>query len=301
MLAVLVGLVVGVTAGPARAGDPLYIGLTGVLPAFAWEHVPSSSDECAAGRVSCVERSVRTMERRLEPLAAACSHQAVFALAYLRTTQTYLRSSTTPGFYRDPAFVNHEEAAFAELYFAAYDDWAAGRFDRVPPSWRIAFDAADRGRVSGTGNLLLGMNAHVNRDLPFVLAEIGLVAPDGSSRKPDHDRVNVMLNQVVEPLIAEQAERFDPSMQILPPTPLGVGYTGLMQLLLTWREVAWRHAEMLVASSDDAARARVAAQIEQYAAANAAALVTATRYLAPLTTSAGRDRHCTAQAGAGAR
>jgi hypothetical protein len=301
VLAVLVALVVGATAGPARADDPLYIGLTGALPAFAWEHVPSSSDECASGRVSCVERSVRQMERRLEPLAAACSHQAVFALAYLRTTQTYLRSSTTPGFYRDPAFVNHEEAAFAELYFAAYDDWAAGRLDRVPPSWRIAFDAADRGRVTGTGNLLLGMNAHVNRDLPFVLAEIGLVAPDGSSRKPDHDRVNVMLNQVVEPLIAEQAQRFDPSMQILPPTPLGVGYTGLMQVLLTWREVAWRHAEMLVAAPDDAARARVAAQIEQYAAANATALVTATRYLAPLTTSAGRDRHCAAQAGAGAR
>jgi hypothetical protein len=248
-----------------------------------------------------VERSVRRMERRLEPLAAACSHQAVFALAYLRTTQTYLRSSTTPGFYRDPAFVNHEEAAFAELYFAAYDDWAAGRSDRVPAAWQIAFDAADRGRVSGTGNLLLGMNAHVNRDLPFVLAEIGLVAPDGSSRKPDHDRVNVMLNQVVEPLIAEEAERFDLSMRVLPPTPLGVGYTGLMQLLLTWREAAWRHAEMLVAAPDDDARARVAAQIEQYAAANAAALVTATHYLAPLTTSAGRDRHCAMRSGAGAR
>jgi hypothetical protein len=301
VLALAVALVVGVTAAPARADDPLYVGLTGALPAFAWKHVPSSSDECASGRVSCVERSIRQMERRFEPLAESCSHQAVFALAYLRTTENYLRSTTTPGFYRDPRFVNHEEAAFAELYFAAYDDWAAGRLDRVPSSWRIAFDAAERGRVSGLGNLLLGMNAHVNRDLPFVLAEIGLVAPDGTSRKLDHDRVNVMLNQVVEPLIAEEAARFDPSIRTLPPTPYGVGYTGLMQMLLAWREVAWRHAELLAAAPDDAARARVAAQIELYAATNATALVATTRYLAPVTTSAKRDQHCAAQAGAEAR
>ena len=48
-------------------------------------------------------------------------------------------------------------------------------------------------QVTGMGNVFLGMNAHVNRDLPFVLAEIGLVKPDGTSRKADHDRVNDFL------------------------------------------------------------------------------------------------------------
>jgi hypothetical protein len=37
--------------------------------------------------------------------------------------------------------------------------------------------------VTGSGDLLLGISAHVNRDLPFVLASLGLVAPDGTSRK----------------------------------------------------------------------------------------------------------------------
>jgi hypothetical protein len=299
VVTLLATLVVGVTAGPARADDPPFVGWSAALPAFAWEHEPTSSDECAAGKVSCVERSIREMERSLAPLEASCSHRAVFALAYLRTTQSYLRSSQTPGFYRDPAFVNHEEAAFAALYFDAYEDWVAGRVDQVPPSWRIAFRAADARAVSGTGDLLLGINAHVNRDLPFALAEIGLVAPDGRSRKPDHDRVNAMLNGVVEPLLAEESARFDPSMEFLP-TPFGVGYTGLMQLLVSWRETSWRHAELLVAAPDAEARARVEAQIETYAAANAAAIVAATRYLAPLTTTADRDRYCAARAGAGA-
>ena len=73
---------------------------------------------------------------------------------------------------------------FADYYFEQFDDWHAGRIDQVSPAWRIAFHAADAQQVTGMGNVFLGMNAHVNRDLPFVLAEIGLVKPDGTSRKP---------------------------------------------------------------------------------------------------------------------
>ena len=54
----------------------------------------------------------------------------------------------------------------------------------VPRAWAIAFGAADERAMSAAGNLALGINAHVQRDLPFVLAAIGLVKPDGSSRKP---------------------------------------------------------------------------------------------------------------------
>ncbi len=240
------------------------------------------------------------MERRFAPLAAECTHAAVFSLAYLRTTETYLATAQTPGFYDDPSFVNHEDIAFAALYFSAYDDWTAGRLERVPPAWRVTLEAAATRRVSGSGDLLLGMNAHVNRDLPFVLAAVGLVAPDGSSRKPDHDRINVMLNQVVQPLVAEEAARFDPDIDSVK-TPYGVGYTGLMQALLEWRESAWRQAEQLVAAPDDAARERVAAAIEANALANAEAIVAATAFTPPLTSSTARDRHCAAaQAGSGA-
>lgn len=259
------------------------------------QYEPSSSDDCLAGRSNCVEKAIREMERRFDPLAADCAHEAVFALAYLRTTQTYLATAQTPDFYDDPSFVNHEDITFAALYFSAVDDWTTGRLERVPPAWRVALDAAATRRVSGNGNLLLGMNAHVNRDLPFVLAAVGLRAPDGRSRKPDHDQINVMLNQVVQPLVAELAARFDPEIERVR-TPYGVGYTWLMQMLLAWRESAWRQAEQLVAAPDEAARARVAAAIES----NAEAIVTATAYNPPLTSSAARDSHCAAaRAGSG--
>jgi hypothetical protein len=150
--------------------------------------------------------------------------------------------------------------------------------------------------VTGSGDLLLGISAHVNRDLPFVLAELGLVAPDGTSRKADHDRINVMLNMVQEPLLAEQARRFDPDMAV-PATPYGLGYTGLMQTLLVWREDAWRSAELLVAAPDAATRAEVAAGIERKAHLQAQAIVAASAYLPPLRTTSARDRHCAVHGG----
>ena len=40
----------------------------------------------------------------------------------------------------------------------------------------------------------------------------GLVRPDGTSRKADHDRVNVILNRVTDDILAEIARRFDPTV-----------------------------------------------------------------------------------------
>jgi hypothetical protein len=279
------------SAAPAAAADPPFVGWTTALPALTYQYEPGSLDECVSGRTTCVKSTVRKMQDRFTTLAADCSHQAVFALAYLRTTESYLDFSQRSGFLRDPGFVNHEDAAFAQMYFDAYDNWAAGRVDLVPPAWRVALRAADNKQVDGMGDLLLGMSAHVNRDLPFVLAGIGLTAPDGSSRKPDHDQINVMLNHVVQPLVNEEAARFDPTIAIAP-TPFGVGYTGLMQTLLAWRETAWRNAELLVAAPPGAARDLVAAQIETAAETTARTLVAATTNLPPLKSTGPRDIFC---------
>ena len=64
------------------------------------------------------------------------------------------------------------------------------------------------------------------------------------------------------------------------------------QALPAWRETAWRNAALLASAPGPAARKLVAATIEQEAAVEATALLTLTRYLPPLTTSASRDAFC---------
>jgi hypothetical protein len=291
---------VPLAAGPAAAQEPLLIPWTTRLPAQSLPYDPSSSDICRSGDLACVDATIAEMDRRFEPLADACDHDAVFALTYLRTTEEYRRSVADGTFFVDTPFVNHQDAVFARYYFDAYDAWHAGDRAATPPAWRVAFDAADRHQVTGLGNLLLGMSAHVNRDLPFVLAEIGLVRPDGTSRKADHDKVNEFLNRVIEPLIAEASARFDPTID-----DLGIPWTTLdetvvMQLLVAWREAAWRSAEALVAAPTPEARAVVAAGIETTAAVIGQGIVAGTAY-GPLDwllgREAARDRFCAANHG----
>ena len=220
------------------------MGWTALLPGLSVPYDATSPDDCIAGRVQCVDRTVREMTRRFEPLASSCDHNAIFSLTYLRVTEEYRRTVESPTFFDDTPFVNHEDVVFADYYFAAYDAWEAGERADVPPAWRIALDAARDRSVSAYGNLLLGINAHVQRDLPFVVYSLGMVKPNGTSRKPDHDRVNQILNRVTDDLIAEIARRFDPTIEDAN-LPTTLDDFGLFQLIVSWREAAWRHAELL--------------------------------------------------------
>ena len=279
-------------AAPAAADDPPFVGWSTILPGLTSGYDPTSSNICVAGKLRCVDAIIKEMQRRFAPQASSCNHDAVFSLTYLRTTEEYRRATTTPGFFDDPGFVNHEAAVFASYYFEAYDDWHAGRTDQVPAAWKVALDAADKQSVSAGGNLLLGMAAHINRDLPYVLDAIGLVKPDGSSRKPDHDQVNVFLNRVTEPLIAEIARRFDPSISSDDVQGTQLDATALFQLVVAWREAAWRHAEQLAAATTITERKAVEQSIESYATSLEASLRASNRYDPPLTTPAGRNAYC---------
>ena len=269
---------VGAGGSPAAAEDPDFVGWADLLPSFTTGYDPSSANECTSGKDKCVEKVIKEMDRRFRPLVSACDHNSMFALTYLRTTEEYLRSATTPGFFSDPGFINHQDAVFARYYFDAWDDYRAGRLGEVSQSWKIAFDRADGQHVAGIGNLLLGMSAHVNRDLPMVLAEIGLVKPDGSSRKPDHDKVNEFLNRVIEPLFDEAAARLDPTVDDGQIDGTTMDETGSLQLLVGWREQAWRNAEALVNAPTDAHRQLVRSQIETAASIEANLIVVATAY-----------------------
>lgn len=279
--AVVVGALLSIsalTASPAAGNEPLFIPWSSLLPSFTTGYEPSSANDCTSGDISCVHSVIAEMQDRFDPLAAACNHNALFALTYLRTTEQYLESATTPGFFTDPGFINHQDAVFARYYFEAWDAYRSGDLANTPPAWQVAFKAADQQQVSGLGNILLGMSAHVNRDLPMVLADIGLVKPDGSSRKPDHDKVNEFLNLVMEPLLAEAAARFDPTVDDAQLHGTTMDETAILQLLVAWREQAWRNAELLVNAPTPAARALVVAEIERVAQIEANLIVLATGY-----------------------
>ncbi|MFY9587103.1 MAG: DUF5995 family protein [Actinomycetota bacterium] len=218
----------------------------------------------AAASPTCVDGVIADMIAAWQPLDDSCDHRAVFALTYLITTQgfrTYLSDQRAGGFFDDEVAIINLDRVFADLYFDAFFGRA------VPEAWRIAFTAAQDGRTNAVQDVFLGMNAHIQRDLPVALSRVGLVDGNGASRKPDHNRVNEILSAVLDDIEDELAARYDPTVGLADASPSPVDEVGALEMLKLWREGAWRNAERLSLAKSDAERASIMNEIETYATA----------------------------------
>jgi hypothetical protein len=217
----------------------------------------------------CIEVEIRRLRSAQRELR--CDHGGVFATTYLELTRQ-LRADLRrdPKLFRWRRYLFVEDAAFANIYFNSLRAYRRGR--AVPPAWRIAFDTARSGEVTGTQDMLLGINAHVQNDMPFMLAGLGLRTKKGESRKPDHDVMNLVLERAYDRVVAAVTRRFDPFVGTSNASwNPGDDVFGL-EMVKGWREHVWRNAERLVNASSKAERDRVASDIKSNAASWARAM-----------------------------
>ncbi|RNL61288.1 hypothetical protein EFK50_18165 [Nocardioides marmoriginsengisoli] len=241
--------------------DPV-INLLGALPT---PYKPYTGPICVSGAPQCIEDVITEMEDRLEPLAASCSHDAIFSLAYLRVTQN-VKAAADSGYFQDRKWLTQIDAVFAEMYFDTMDTWKSGNKAGVPKAWRLALQASEDRTLTGLGDFMMNMNAHINNDFPYVLAKVGLTAADGTSHKPDHNAYNQRLDSLYHPVFDEEAARFDPMFNKLDLGPVDEVVVGA--IMRGWREVVWRNAEAL-ANAPAALRPLVEREIAEYAAGQA--------------------------------
>src|SRR3954469_15817240 len=140
-----------------------------------------------------VESVVRSMQDRLHGLAPEQEYLREFLGTYQRTTLAVGRA-VDGGHFEDPGWVERWDVVFAELYLDALDAFVSGGAPSRP--WRLAFDA--RPDLPTLRHVLLGINAHVNYDLPQALLTVVSDADfsDASllaSRRRDHERIDSVL------------------------------------------------------------------------------------------------------------
>jgi hypothetical protein len=136
------------------------------------------------------------MDGLLRPMLAAGDERQHFLATYIRTTLEVKREIER-GAFADNEWTERWDIAFADLYLDALDEWNAK--GSAPGPWSIAFEAANvTPRVPPLRHLLLGMNAHINYDLPQALIQVitdqefddpVLVA----RRARDHERIDGIL------------------------------------------------------------------------------------------------------------
>jgi hypothetical protein len=126
------------------------------------------------------------------------SYQRVFLSTDQRTTQAVGEAIAAASF-EDPQWVERWDVIFAELYLAALDtELDAG--GKVPRPWRLAFAASPD--LPPLRHVLLGINAHVNYDLPQAL--LAVISSDDFTdpilmqrRRRDHERIDHVLSSRV--------------------------------------------------------------------------------------------------------
>jgi hypothetical protein len=176
-----------------------------------------------------------------------------FALLYLRTTEG-MRDANNTGEFSDPTFWDTRVIpTFASYYLDAYAAWKRGDQRQVDPAWRIAF-RADPGKLTCTQLLYLGINAHVNNDLAFVIEELG-----ARYTYADHKHVDDVLAVRTRPVVYPEIQReLCPGLfsETVPP--------GADADIFAWRQLAWDNAQRLLAAPTPRAWDRIAKEIRRH-------------------------------------
>jgi hypothetical protein len=145
-----------------------------------------------------IDDVVRSMQQRLDSMPVDRVAQRDFLATYLRTTRAVGQAIEGARF-EDPEWVEVWDIAFADLYLEALDaDLDGGQ--GVSRPWRLAFDVPED--LPALRNVLVGINAHINYDLPQAL--LAVITDDDFSdrvlmarRRRDHERIDGVLSSRV--------------------------------------------------------------------------------------------------------
>jgi len=164
--------------------------------------VPDGTDN---GDFATIDALLASMDRIEHELQAAGDPRRFFHSTYLRTTRA-VRDEILSGGFTDNPWVERWDVVFAGLYLRAFEQYEATAAAVGP--WQVAFDRARDTSLPPLRHVLLGMNAHINYDLPQALCAVITSAEFDDAalvekRAEDHKHIDTVLAARVA---AEDAE-----------------------------------------------------------------------------------------------
>ncbi len=222
--------------------------------------------QMGGAEVDSLPELVAVMGHHLDRFERLRDHRAAFLRVYRHMTRSVIDRLERP-FFLDGPWVERVAIRFAWYYFDALARFEQG--SDPPPAWQYAFTIAVRKQGFLLQDILLGMNAHINNDLPLVAAEILRAEQDEGSvfrtvrRRFDHDQINRVLHEVIPGVESDLAQSY--GRLIL---PLGRVMGRLDQTLATfglktWRDNVWRNARFLLAAETESEQQMVIQFIQQ--------------------------------------
>jgi hypothetical protein len=191
---------------------------------------------------------IARMEELETQLVSAGDPQRFFHSTYLRTTRA-VGKAIAGGEFVDPAWVEHWDVVFADLYLDALDRYRED--GSAPGPWQTAFDRAGGLAAPPLTQVLLWMNAHINFDLPQAL--VAVISPaefDNAAllerRELDHQRIDAVLASRVSAEDQELAKVEMPgSRSLLDRMLKPLNTAGTKRFLRESRRKVWGNARQL--------------------------------------------------------
>lgn len=200
--------------------------------------------------VSVVDR----MQCLIDEWESARDHRVIFLSCYAMMTRNML-IAVENGEFEDNEWVSILLHRFADYYFDALSAYNAQQ-PHTPAVWKLTFDASRRSRIHVLQHLLLGVNAHINYDLVFVIYDIlhyewsHLSPKEIQLRYRDHCHVNDVIYETIDRVQDEVVERYSEAMDIVDTIFLTVDEWLLYRLISNWREQVWDNAARLMQGTE---------------------------------------------------
>ena len=205
--------------------------------------LPGDDDSGVLAALPTVESLIARMDALLVQLRDQQDPRRFFHATYLRTTRA-VGTELAAGGFLDAAWVQRWDVVFAGFYLDALE--AHRRDGPVPGPWAVAFGAG--AAVPPLRHVLLGMNAHINYDLPQALLAVISDAEFGDAallarREADHRHIDRVLAAVVEraATVPETAGRRNLPDRLLGPA----NRLAAKRFLVEARAKVWGNARML--------------------------------------------------------
>lgn len=164
-----------------------------------------------------------------------------FNKTYYVITKNVVSTLETGHFADDETMVRFD-IRFAEYYFEALARYLEG--DHITHAWQRLFDACRNDTLYQFQFMALGVNAHVNHDIPLALKDI----TPTKTYKSDFNKVNAIITYSIEEVVTGLKETS--SMLDKAENELRFLYAKVLeQLIARWREDAWNSYQGLLDGS----------------------------------------------------
>ena len=188
--------------------------------------------------------------------------RGLFVMAYVATTDT-IGQWIEQGVFQDCSAMTRYVVAFANEYRRALADRVAGNHSSIPVAWQQSFDACDD-RSGVLQCLMLGINAHMKRDLPYAVIAAGIDV-DCSNCYQDYVRIDDVL-RLNMPLVRRRIADAYGDLSLTQRWFGGLAFAGIARDFSRARRHSWEFAQLLARAETEQARARVDRMIEEHAA-----------------------------------